>query len=271
MEAFALLDEWPVGSVSAALVRGDGSVTMHGSPDRTFRLASVSKPLTAIATLVAVEEGILDLDEPAGPPGSTVRHLLAHASGLAPDQRRLLTEPGTRRIYSNAGFELVAELVATRADMDFGAYLHEAVFQPLGMTRARLEGSPAHGVVAALSDLVVVVQDLLRPDPQLLAKETRVQLAGSVFPEIPGVLPGFGPQVPNPWGLGVELRGHKDPHWTGSTNSPSTYGHFGRSGGFFWVDPRRDCALVALADRDFGPWSQECWPRFADAVLAEFS
>lgn len=266
-----MLGDWPTDAASAAVVRADGSVVSTGSLERPFRLASVSKPLTAIATLVAVEEGIVGLDDPVGPPGSTLRHLLSHASGLAPEQRRLLTEPGTRRIYSNAGFELTAEFVAARADMEFGAYLGEAVFEPLQMTRALLEGSPAHGISASLADLVLLMQELVRPDPELLARETRVQLASAVFPEIPGVLPGFGTQVPNPWGLGVELRGHKDPHWTGRTNSPSTYGHFGRSGGFFWVDPHRSCALVVLTDHDFGPWAHECWPELADAVVDELA
>ena len=52
------------------------------------------------------------LDTPVGPPGVTVRHLLAHAGGLAPDQRRLMTEPGGRRIYSNAGFAIAGAAMA---------------------------------------------------------------------------------------------------------------------------------------------------------------
>ncbi len=269
MEAFDLLRQWPVGTASAVVVGVDGVMAEYGNVARGFRLASVTKPLTALATLVAVEEGVLGLDETAGPPDSTVRHLLSHASGLAPDQRRLLTEPGTRRIYSNAGFELLGELVGRRADMPFADYLLEAVAEPLGLSATLLEGSPAHGARSSAADVAAVVFELLRPEPQLLARETRVQMVSAVFPEIVGVLPGFGSHVPNPWGLGVELRGHKCPHWTGRSNSPATFGHFGRSGGFMWVDPVRRLGLVALTDRDFGPWAAESWPVFADAVLAE--
>jgi CubicO group peptidase (beta-lactamase class C family) len=42
---------------------------------------------------------------------------------------------------------------------------------------------------------------------------------------------------PNDWGLGFELRDTKEPHWTGTRNSPRTYGHFGGSGSFLWLDP----------------------------------
>ena len=84
------------------------------------------------------------------------------------------------------------------------------------------------------------------------------------------MLPGFGVQRPNDWGLGFEIRGTKSPHWTGSTNSGRTFGHFGQSGTFIWVDPARDLALVMLAERNFGDWAYERWPALSDAVIAEF-
>ena len=72
-----------------------------------------------------------------------------------------------------------------------------------------------------------------------------------------GVLPGFGRQEPNDWGLGLELRDHKFPHWTGSHNSERTFGHFGRSGTFLWVDPEPGIALACLTDLEFGEWATE--------------
>ena len=59
------------------------------------------------------------------------------------------------------------------------------------------------------------------------------------FPGLVGVLPDVGRMDPNDWGLGVELRDAKTPHWTGARNSPRTFGHFGGSGTFLWVDPER--------------------------------
>ena len=231
--------------------------------------ASVSKICTALAVLVAIEEESVSLDEPAGPPGATVRHLLAHASGLAYDSNAVLAPPGRRRIYSNAGFEVLGRLVADRAGMAFGAYLAEAVLQPLGMAGAKLEGSPAKGITGSLADLVRLAGELMAPT---IVSRATLDLATTVaFPGLAGRLPGFDTQDPLDWGLGLEIRGTKWPHWTGRRNSPATFGHFGRSGAFLWVDPAAGVACAVLSGRDFGGWAKEAWPALSDAVLAETS
>jgi CubicO group peptidase (beta-lactamase class C family) len=76
---------------------------------------------------------------------------------------------------------------------------------------------------------------------------------------------------PNDWGLGFELRDAKSPHWTGTRNSPETFGHFGGSGSFLWIDPAPGVALMSIGDLDFGDWALEAWPRLSDAVLAELT
>lgn len=268
MDALALVDGWPVRSVAVSVVSASGAVLGESGPtDRVFPLASVTKPLAAYAVLVALEEEALGLDDPAGPEGSTVRHLLAHASGLAFDQRNPAAPPGTRRIYSNAGFEVLAETLQHATGIGFAGYLREAVFAPLGMDGARLDGSPASDGHASVADLCAFAAEMLTP--RLLAAST-VEVATSVqFPGLSGVLPGFGRQAPNDWGLGVEIRDGKRPHWTGTRNSPRTFGHFGQSGTFLWVDPDAGLACVCLTDRDFGPWAAEAWPELADRVLAE--
>jgi CubicO group peptidase (beta-lactamase class C family) len=230
--------------------------------------ASVTKPATALATLVAVEEEIVDLDEPAGPPGATVRHLLAHASGLAFDGERILAPPGHRRIYSNTGFEVLARHVAHRAGLPFDRYLDEAVLAPLAMTATRLAGSPASGLDGPLDDLARLAAELL--SPTLVAASTLALAAVVAFPGLVGVMPGFGRRSPLDWGLGFEVRGTKSPHWTGLRNSPATFGHFGRSGSFLWIDPEVRLGCVALSGVDFGDWAREAWPPLSDAVVAEF-
>ena len=238
----------------------------HGARGQVFRWASVTKLATALATLVAAEEGVIDLDRPAGPPGSTVRHLLAHASGLPFDAGAPIAKPGRRRIYSNVGFEVLAEAVAEAAEMPFEEYLAEAVLRPLGLA-AELRGSPAAGLEGSLDDLLRLGAELQQPAlvaPETLAEATQVQ-----FPGLVGVLPDIGRMDPNDWGLGFELRDAKDPHWTGARNSPRTFGHFGGSGTFLWIDPEADLALACLTDREFGPWALEAWPRLSDAVIAE--
>jgi CubicO group peptidase (beta-lactamase class C family) len=265
MDALRQIESWSAETAAAAVVTPSNTV-LQGPSKTVLRWASVTKPVTALAVLVAAEEGTVELDEPAGPPGSTVRHLLAHASGLPPDGGVPIARPGERRIYSNAGFEVLADLVADHAEMPFEEYLRLAVLEPLG-TGAELNGSPAWGLAGSLQDLVRIAAELLRP--RLVAPETLAEATAVQFPGLDGVLPGFGRQEPNDWGLGLELRDSKSPHWTGSRNSPRTFGHFGQTGTFVWVDPERDAALACLTDRPFDRWAQEAWPRLSDAVLEE--
>ncbi|MBA2624896.1 MAG: hypothetical protein H0U89_04750, partial [Acidimicrobiia bacterium] len=105
--------------------------------------------------------------------------------------------------------------------------------------------------------------------PSLVAPATLAEATTVAFPGLAGVLPGFGRQDPNDWGLGPELRSTKSPHWTGAGNSPATFGHFGRAGGFLWVDPVARVACACLTDLGFGPWATTAWPALGDAVLAE--
>jgi CubicO group peptidase (beta-lactamase class C family) len=216
--------------------------------------------------LVAVEEGAVDWDTPAGPEGSTVRHLAAHASGLSFSDGVVQARPATRRIYSNVGFEVLGETIAAAAGMPFEQYLHEAVLVPLGMADTQLKGSPAAGAVATVDDLARFAAELQAPT--LVHPATLQEATAVAFPGLDGVLPGFGRQKPNDWGLGFEIRDGKSPHWTGANSSPRTFGHFGQSGTFLWVDPDAGAACVVLTDRNFGPWAAEAWPAFTDGVLA---
>ncbi|MFJ2604822.1 serine hydrolase domain-containing protein [Streptomyces sp. NPDC091279] len=268
LKSLALVEGWPVPRVAAGVVRGDGSVLgVHGPGGRRFALASVTKPLAAYAALVAYEEGAIELDEPAGPPGATVRHLLAHTSGLAFDEHRVTAPPGERRLYSNAGFEQLGAHIAAATEIPFGEYLRQAVLEPLGMTATVLDGSPAKDGVSTVEDLLRFAAEVQAPrllDPRTVAEAMTVQ-----YPGTKGVLPGYGHQNPNDWGLGFEIRDAKSPHWTGSSSSPRTFGHFGQSGTFLWIDPVAQLACVALTDRAFGPWAVEAWPPFTDAILTE--
>ena len=264
MDVLRQVDDWPPETVAVGVLRGGEVLSTYGPQDRVFRWASVTKLATALATLIAAEEGVIDLDEPAGPPGSTVRHLLAHASGLSFDQGPPIAKPGQGRIYSNAGFEALAEHVEAAAEMPFPQYLAEAVLNPLGLT-AELHGSPAHGLHGSLDDLLRFDAELQRPS--LIAPETLSEATSVQFPGLVGVLPDIGRMEPNDWGLGFELRDAKEPHWTGTRNSPRTFGHFGGSGSFLWVDPEPGLALASLSDLDFGPWALEAWPRLSDGVL----
>jgi len=261
VEALRQIEGWP-SPHAAALVAGKVEAT-RGDAARRFPWASVTKLASAVAMLVAAEEGIVDLDEPAGPPGSTLRHLLAHASGLPFEAGPPIAPPGRRRIYSNHGFEVAAALVAERAGIPFPVYFAHV----WAGTSLRLDGHAGSGASGTLADLGALARELLAP--ARLAEETLAEARRVQFPGLEGVLPGFGRQSPNDWGLGLELRDAKSPHWTGTRCSPETFGHFGRSGTFLWVDPAAGVALGCLTDLAFGDWAVEAWPRLADDVLAE--
>lgn len=269
----ARIDDWPPDLVAVGVTDGSGTLATHGPVDELLPLASVTKPLAAFAVLLAVQDGALHLDEPLGhgevAPDATVRHLLAHASGLPPDPGGPIVVPERKRIYSNWGFDVLGELVAERTGRPFAEHLALEVLEPLGMDASRLEGSPAYAGHGTVTDLLAFARELL--DPRLLDLSLLAEATAVAFPRLDGVLPGFGRHSPNDWGLGFELKGAKQPHWTGRSLSPRTFGHFGRSGSFLWVDPTRELACVELADRAFGPWAAEVWPAFSDAVVAAAS
>lgn len=258
---------------AVGLADARGTLRTAGDETRIWPLASVSKPIAALGALVAVQRGLVDLDEPAGPPGATVRHLLAHAagyafdSGTAEDPGEPIAAPGRRRIYSNTGFLVLGRHLEEATGRELPDWIEESVLAPLGLVDLDVSGSPAAGYTGSVRDLLVIGREMLRPtlvDADLWAEATRVQ-----FPGLAGILPGYGRQSPNDWGLGVEIRGRKHPHWTGADASPATIGHFGQSGSFLWADPEAGLTAAFLGDEPFGPVHQEHWPALNDALLRE--
>jgi len=267
VKAFELVRDWPASSVAIAVIDPNEQLHVYGDRKSEFRLASVTKLMTAWVTLIAVEDGSISLDDPIGQPGCTLRHLLTHAGGYGFDGIEPIVTPERKRVYSNTGYDMIAEYVSSATEIAFADYLDEAVFQALGMTSTQLRGGAAWGAYSTLEDLIPFIGELRRPS--LIDNSTFIAATSSQFPNLEGVIPGLGRFNPCPWGLGPELRGTKLPHWTGTRNSSSTYGHFGGSGTFVWIDPVANVACCALADLEFGDWALTHWPIFSDAVLSE--
>lgn len=263
MNPFEQARTWPVDRHAVAVL--SESATSIDGDSGAFELASVAKLFAAVTAMIAIEEGSLDLDAPAGPPGSTVRHLLAHASGVAFDSERSIAAVGARRIYSNVGIEMYADHLADSTGMPYAEYLRLGVLEPLGMSHTVLYGSPAHGMRSTIRDMAALARELRTPS--LVGEETSKEARQPVFPELAGVLPGIGRFDPNPFGLAIEVKGGKEPHWSGRRTSPETYGHFGGAGTFLWVDPRARVAAVGLTDRPFDSWAMRVWPPFGDLVV----
>ena len=289
--------DFPVAMIASELTV-DGRVRTlveAGQIDEVFPFASVTKPIVVWSALVAVERGLLDLDAPAGAgtahsaagagtahnavgagtahsaagamlPGATVRHLLAHASGIAFDSDAVLAAPGTRRIYSNRGIEILGERLQEATATPLERWVETTVLEPLGMSSVLVPGSPAHSGEGTARDLAVFAGELAAP--RLISVSLAAEATSVVFPGLDGVLPGYGRQAPNDFGLGVEVRGHKHPHWTGRAGSPTTFGHFGQSGSFIWVDPEARRQAVFLGERRFAAVHKDAWPDLCDQILA---
>jgi CubicO group peptidase (beta-lactamase class C family) len=276
--------DWPVARGGAAVVRPDGveRAFLGGvtGGDR-FEVASVTKLITTLAALAAVESGRIGLDDPVPQAADraetvTLRHLLAHAGGYPFEPPGRPRPPEQRRIYSNVGFRLLAEAVADAAGMAFPGWLAASVLDPLGMSatelvsRRGIEGDPAAGAASTLDDLVRLAGCLLARGapvvgPELFAEATTVQ-----FPGLAGLVPGVGRFDPCDWGLGFELHDGKRPHWMGDRRSAAAFGHFGASGCFLWVDPDAELAAAAVSDRPFddGKWGMATWPAWSDRLPA---
>lgn len=230
--------------------------------------ASVTKLITALTVLQAAMDGVVDLQDAAGPPGATLGHLLAHASGLAFDEDRIIAPPGKRRAYSNRGIEVAAARLCEASGRSFEMEARERVLGPLRMSSTELSRSPAHSASGPVEDLAALAAELTMP--RVLPRSTVEALSSVAFPGLAGILPGYGRQKPCDWGYGAEVRGSKSPHWTAPGNSPSTFGHFGQSGSFLWVDPAHEVGLTFLSGTAFGPWAIDLWPRLSAAVLAAY-
>jgi CubicO group peptidase (beta-lactamase class C family) len=300
------IDNWcadgDVSAVAAAVVTADGVTEMRtagAAEERSlFALASVSKPLVALAALVAAEEHAIDLDQPvasvlegygtSGRAQITPRHLLSHASGLPEAARGVAPldvipeyPTGTRRVYSNEGFHVLAELITAATGIGYAQYVTEALLEPLGIDaflplpeseygRAievtdpglsapgvplfnapawRQRASAAGGIFATVGGVARIVQLVLEHGGPLLSAETIADLQTVQYPGIPGGIESF-PKLHCPdWGLGLNVRGAGGPHWLGDAVSPQTLSHFGASGTLVWIDPAAGCGLVCLANR----------------------
>lgn len=289
-DVLAETGDWPVDAVAAAVLRsGEGgtvAAATSGDLHRMFALASVSKLVSAYAVLIAVSEGCFDLDDSVadvavstghdvdGPQDATVRELLSHASGVGFRGRDREKDARTRRIYSSAGFEILADLVTAsvaEVGMDFASYVRDTVCEPLGIGEAELviEGSAGHGFRGSVDALSRLAAEFL--SPTLVPGSLWDEALTCQFPDLDGVVPGYGRQRPCPWGLGFELHGHKSPHWLPTQMPEDVAGHFGQSGTFLWFHRASGTAAVVLTDRAFGDWAKHRWDGFNARLWASLA
>lgn len=266
-------DPYPVPFPHAvAAVRANGEVIWsQGDVAQVFPLASVTKVITALATLSAMQQGAMDLSDVVGEDGArrpySAAHLLSHSSGLAQegDGHDFRDAPGRRRIYSNQGFDVLGQYLQASVGVPNTRWIDQSVAAPLGMRATTVPRSPASSGFGNAIDMTLLIEELL--DPQLLTPRSHAALTTTVLPGLRGILPGYGMQRDNAWGLGAEVKANKSPHWTPPEASPSTFGHFGMSGSFVWVDPRKGIGATFLGSEPFGQWHKDNWPALGSRIL----
>lgn len=273
-DVFASVPTWGPETVAIGIVSATEILATYGPLDAVLPFASVTKPLTSYAIHLAAQDGLVSLAEPVpndvAKAPITLTHLLAHASGLPPDETGVVTFPERKRIYSNFGYDLAAAFLAERAGVpSFADVLSRYVFTPLGMTDTVLHGSAAWEASGTVSDLMRFAQELLAPT--LLDAATLRQACTDTFPGLSGVMPGFGRHDPLSWGVGIEVFAHKQPHWLDLSLPADTFGHFGRLGGFLFVVPGHDVAAVSLSSEPFDDWARAAWPPFSAEVFRRFA
>lgn len=256
--------------VSASLPASCKLLGTWGDQDRVYPWMSVTKLVTSRTILGAVENGVLDLGEPLqqlpgvnAPCLVNVADLLTHRSGLDREKREFTRAPHSRRVYSNSGYEILSELLSQRSGIPFPTWVDEMIFSPLGIKR-ELRGSAAWGMQGSLRELLAFAYEAACP--RFLSQKLFSTWSGSDGMQLPGVVPGYGFYRDNAWGLGCEVRAAKDPHWTLPGSSEQTYGHFGQSGSFLWIDPASLLGAVFLGQKPFGALHKQLWPKLNHAL-----
>jgi len=200
--------------------------------------------------------------------------------------------------------DTLGELLTAATGIPHAAYVHQAVFEPLGMDaflglpeaeegRAltvlepgvwrpglqlfnsrewRSRGTAAGGAFATAEAYARVIQLLLSDGAPLIAPETFAEMGRPQFPGLAGGIESFQTWEQADWGLGCDIRDAKSPHWLPPECSPATLSHFGAAGTLMWADPVARVGLVCLANRGtYSGWMMEPggWPDLSAAVLEE--
>jgi len=279
--------------------------------DSIFLLASITKPIFATSMMRLVERGRVLLDEPiaglipdfaaSGKGDVRLWHLLTHTSGLdegwvarmlSGDERGdwervleqscaapLLFRPGSRYLYTNASFVVMAEVMRRLTGQDHASYLHESILAPLRMhdtsysppdsprvvtvldppwrneqERAGWIGlrHPAAGLWSTAADLVRFGQALLRDGeladyrvvaPATLRAMTTLQTGGITSVTAGGEFQAY-------YGLGFSKVGpNAESGPSGELRSPGGFGHGGATGTYLWIEPEFDRVFVFLTNR----------------------
>ncbi len=217
----------------------------------------------------------------------------------------LQSPPGEVLRYSNAGYGVLGRLVERVAGRTVWDVAGERLFAPLGMANTtafpgddllprlanladathagtdletyngaywRSLGVPWAGLYGTPRDLLAFAGVFLPGGQRILSGATKAAMTTDQTDGVPGGVETARVSWPvGRWGLGWEVKGEKQRHWTGELTSPSTVCHFGQAGTLLWVDPEREVALAVFSNRSVSHmWTYilSRWARLSNAVIA---
>lgn len=239
----------------------------YGDEQKVFPLASVTKMFTAYTILIAVEKQHLSLQDQVLANSATVYNLLTHSSGLQFDSTENIQPVQTSRIYSNTGFELLAEYLEDQTGISFEKYLKENLIYPLRIQEFELAGQAkaSKDGWSNIQSLRKFAQELLQPT---LISPTLHHYATKQHLHLPGLYLGTNTMLEDhAWALGYELKAGKQNHWMGNKTSPQTYGHFGSAGSFMLIDPNKKVYNIFLGEKPYNSEHRKKWPQLNDELL----
>lgn len=257
---------------SIAYIGPDDSLKVLNGNKKRYRLASITKLLTTYVVADAVIAGFINfedivLSEKLKSQDVTFRDLLSHSSGIRPEPLEPY-ERHQKRIYTNEAFDLAGDSLIKKLGKDFiGTSIGDLFEDGLGSflgSSFQFAGSCSASASGTLDDLILLMGELRRPT--YLDVVTQKNLTTPYLPELEGILPGWGNYRQNTFGIGFEVKGNKQPHWTGSISSTKTFGHFGQSGAFIFHDPVHNVSACCLTNQDFSVWAKEEFPKLSNAI-----
>ena len=254
----------------------DNSAKTYGLAKERYKWASVSKLLAMHVFADAIVSGFISLDDQIDHPNIdnsvTLADLLSHSSGIKPELESPI-EPCTKRIYSNIAFDIAEQHLIKKLGPGFegqsvGSLFNDGFKHDLNSS-IEFSGSCAFTANGTFDDLILFLNEIRNPkliDPSIFSLLTSPHNDG-----LPGILPGWGHQENNTWGIGYEIKGNKDPHWMGSLASEKSYGHFGMAGTFIFHDPVNNISVALQSAKDFGPWAKHIWPPLCKEIYNLFA
>lgn len=257
---------------AVCIIDAAGDEYLLGAGERRYAFASVTKLLAAHVIADAVSSGFTSFDElvedaAIRPDHVTLADLISHAGGVRPEGQDPI-EARIKRIYTNEAFDIAERNFIARLGHGFETSTIGKLFADglAGQLRSSItiDGSCAKSGSGTFDDLAIILREIR--EPEYLDHDTHAQLTSVHLPELSGIVPGWGNYDRNTWGLGYEIKGNKNPHWTGSSASEKTYGHFGQSGVFVMHDPVNMISIACASHHDFGPWAKEVWPAMCEEI-----